>query len=504
MSPSTIDDLRSTGRALNHGDTRPVQYSHCDVLVVGAGPSGLMIAQALGRLGIQVRVIERRVQGSQYGNADGLQPRTLEIWKSYGMLSKIRAKGVCVRAMVAYETVSNGGGLSRLRPSSSIVVPCRYQYEIAASINDIEGTLRENADEAGVQVTQPCWPTSVHVAPDVDSALSVKGYPIKVVIEHPSNCCQYHTGRVRHQAQENNTNRYYNACTCNQDSEAQGRVEIVNAKYVIGADGASSWVRRSLGIDMEGEQTEDVWGVVDVLVDTDLPDYRFKCVIQAASGAIIIIPREGDKVRIYVQLSAEDSIPRDVDGELDKSNLEEGEIRQKILLNRIFIVGDACHTHSPKAGQGANASMGDSHNLGELLPSRPLVIEFNMNRGIGISYASSSLTVQPATAIGHIVPGERILSSPITRLADWADRNIHDLLISDGTFKMLVFPGDISSPQSKSRLSIFAKALSESISMKEIDSREGLRIDIYTIVRNDKAEVIWTDIPAFIARSWRR
>lgn len=59
MSPSAISD--TTSRAPNHNGTRPVQYSQCDVLVVGAGPSGLMIAQALGRLGIQARVVERRL-----------------------------------------------------------------------------------------------------------------------------------------------------------------------------------------------------------------------------------------------------------------------------------------------------------------------------------------------------------------------------------------------------------------------------------------------------------
>lgn len=59
MSPRSIVD--AIPGVSNSSGTRPVQYSHCDVLVVGAGPSGLMVAQALARLGIQVRVIERRL-----------------------------------------------------------------------------------------------------------------------------------------------------------------------------------------------------------------------------------------------------------------------------------------------------------------------------------------------------------------------------------------------------------------------------------------------------------
>ncbi|PPQ80743.1 hypothetical protein CVT25_001863 [Psilocybe cyanescens] len=591
MSPRSIVD--AIPGVSNSSGTRPVQYSHCDVLVVGAGPSGLMVAQALARLGIQVRVIERRLPGSQYGNADGLQPRTLEIWKTYGMLGKIRAKGACMRAMVAYETTASGEGLVRLRPASNVIVPCRYQYEITASINDIEGTLRENAEEAGVRITQPCWPTSLEVAHEIESASSVRTYAIKIAIEHPaSTICEHHVVKAQNAARANGANgangvgNPCKVCTCDQDAdETPTRVEIINASYAIGADGASSWaVERSSPFIVK---TEDVWGVVDVLVDTDLPDYRFKCVIQAVSGAIIIIPREGDKIRIYVQLSAGDSIPRDLDGKLDKSALQDEEIRQKILSkvaatfsykNRVFIAGDACHTHSPKAGQGANASMGDSHNLGKCqilrgpfaakltrnettawklayvlrgwanpsllqtyeaerrayaldliyfdreisqsleggpaaeyqscnnptysLGSRLLHKQNMFTSGMGISYASSSLTIQQATSIGRIVPGECILPSPITRLGDWFDLNIHDLLTSDGLFKVLVFPGNLFMPQSRSRLLTFANALSESIKSHNVEIR-GSRIDIYTIVRNNKEDVIWTDVPASITRSWR-
>ena len=55
---------------------------------------------------------------------------------------------------------------------------------------------------------------------------------------------------------------------------------------------------------MEGEQTEYVWGVIDFTPDTDFPDIRNKCVVHSNSGARMIIPREGDKVRLYIQLDS--------------------------------------------------------------------------------------------------------------------------------------------------------------------------------------------------------
>ena len=58
---------------------------------------------------------------------------------------------------------------------------------------------------------------------------------------------------------------------------------------------------------MEGEQTEDVWGVVDSTPDTDFPDIRSKCVIHSNNGSCMTIPREGDKVRLYVQLDSKNT-----------------------------------------------------------------------------------------------------------------------------------------------------------------------------------------------------
>lgn len=80
--------------------------------------------------------------------------------------------------------------------------------------------------------------------------------------------------------------------------------EIVKAKYVLGADGAHSWVRKQLGFTLQGDSTDYIWGVLDIVPITDFPDIRMRCAIHSASqGSIMVIPRENKLVRLYIQLT---------------------------------------------------------------------------------------------------------------------------------------------------------------------------------------------------------
>ncbi len=179
------------------------------------------------------------------------------------------------------------------------------------------------------------------------------------------------------------------------------RSETVKARYVVGCDGARSAVRQSLGRELRGDSANQAWGVMDVLAVTDFPDVRMKCLIQSShEGSILIIPREGGYLaRIYVELdklNADERVssrnitidrliaavqriirPYTIDVKevawwsvydigqrlCDKfDDVPEAEVASRVP--RVFIAGDACHTHSPKAGQGMNVSMQDAFNLG--------------------------------------------------------------------------------------------------------------------------------------------
>src|SRR5699024_3605909 len=170
----------------------------------------------------------------------------------------------------------------------------------------------------------------------------------------------------------------------------------IRTKDVVGADGARSNVRRSLGYRLRGDQANHAWGVMDIYADTDFPDVRKKCTIKSGIGrSILLIPREGGFLfRLYVDLGevaeddggairmtpVEDIIAQandimypysiDVKNVVWQSVYEVGhrvtdhfDYRDSKMTTsqdpRLFIVGDACHTHSAQAGQGMNVSMQD-------------------------------------------------------------------------------------------------------------------------------------------------
>ncbi|KAJ7170593.1 FAD binding domain-containing protein [Mycena crocata] len=513
--------------------------SYTDVLVIGAGPGGLMIAQALSKLGVQVKIIDRRGPNDKYGNADGLMSRTLEIFQSYGLFDRIAPRACPVHVMVGYETC--GEGIVRSVPCTNVVVPARYGYDFGVAPEIIEAVLRQSLKETGPHVSQLLTPSHINREP-------IDGF-VEVTLQ-----------RVPSSGDDKLSNGHFG-------SGAGG--ETVFAKFVIGADGAHSWVRHHLDIPMEGDQTEYFWGAADVSVETNFPDFRTKCVIQAATGAVIIIPREDDKIRVYVQFSPHEaargadgrlSIPMEVASSMVLEKARVGltpymiefkhvfwctvfTVSQMVASkysvdDRIFLLGDAVHTHSPKAGQGANAAIGDAHNLawkiahvlrnwatpsllhtyeverrryaqdliafdkviaesldgGTAADYQSLLHQQNMfTSGIGIHYRSSLTMDSDANlpqGATHLVAGYRLPPVGLERLADWRPHELQDLVPSNGLFKLFLFPGDLLSEDG---------VLSRSVATTDLMER----VQLYTILNSDKRVAMWNQVP-IILQNWKR
>ncbi|KAK3190627.1 hypothetical protein K4F52_003318 [Lecanicillium sp. MT-2017a] len=136
---------------------------------------------------------------------------------------------------------------------------------------------------------------------------------------------------------------------------------------------------------MVGDSSDKIWGVMDVYPRTDFPDIRRKSIIKSAAGSLLLIPREGDAmVRFYMELPAKHASEVSLQDLRERAQLifrpyhmefahvawwSAYSIGQRVAdgftkHSRAFLAGDACHTHSPKAGQGMNVSLQDGYNIG--------------------------------------------------------------------------------------------------------------------------------------------
>lgn len=236
---------------------------------------------------------------------------------------------------------------------------------------------------------------------DETKAEDPNAYPIEVILQHlkdnQSNPAQDQAtvdgaatsdGLFRSNMAADDTEELWSKA---HENGLAGTSEKIKAKYMIGCDGAHSWTRKQLGYKLEGEQTDFIWGVLDIVPVTDFPDIRMRCAIHSAnSGSVMVIPRENKLVRLYIQITTTEKgavIERSAIN--PKMILEAAQktmapyklnyeycdwwtayqIGQRVGSNfskneRIFLAGDAVHTHSPKAGQGMNVSMQDTYNLG--------------------------------------------------------------------------------------------------------------------------------------------
>jgi phenol 2-monooxygenase len=364
--------------AAGAGIDRPAELpDEVDVLIVGTGPAGMLAAAQLSQFpNVTTRIVERRPGRLAIGQADGIQARSVETFQAFGFAERIIAEAYAITEMAFWKP--------DVTDPSRIVRTARTPDD-PAGISEFPHLIVNQARVldyfAEFMANSP-----TRMKPDYGfefQGLEVAGegeYPVTVTLLHTSG-------------------------------PLEGRQRTVRAKYVVGADGARSKVRQAIGCTLAGDAANHAWGVMDALAVTDFPDIRTKCAIQSGSGgSILLIPREGGHLfRMYVDLGEVDP---DDNGAVRNTTIEEiiqkaNEILHPYTLDvrniawhsvyevghrltdrfddvlpedrgtrtpRVFITGDACHTHSAKAGQGMNVSMQDGFNiawkLGHVLEGR--------------------------------------------------------------------------------------------------------------------------------------
>ncbi|KAL4928643.1 FAD binding domain-containing protein [Aspergillus undulatus] len=482
------------------------------VLIAGSGSAGLSAATWLARYGIPCTTLERRSGPLKMGQADGVQCRTVEIFESFGLGEELLREAYHVLEVVfwaeaedadAYASGAstgnqnqggNGSGKGRITRSGRAVDTqpgLSHAPHVILNQARINGLMLEAMGRfsGGAQGIEYGWDVKgVEVKNDDGDE-----YPVKVTAE----------------------------------SVGDGEVKVFEAKYVLACDGAHSTVRKALGYNMIGDSTDAVWGVMDMVPRTDFPDIRKKASIRSKAGNLLIIPREGENdnlTRFYIELpggtNAKDVKLEDLQ-QAAKSILSQYEIgftetvwwsayaigqRHADFFHkdyRVFLAGDACHTHSPKAGQGMNVSLQDGYNIGWKLAhvlkglAPPSLLEtyvlerqkvaidlINFDRyfsklfstkgnaspaefqegfvkagkytaGLTAKYDQSPITTDLGLSDSlakNVVVGMRLPSSQVVRYCDSKPVQLATSLKSDGCWRVMVFPGDISVAQNKSRL----------------------------------------------------
>ncbi|PGH05138.1 hypothetical protein AJ79_06886 [Helicocarpus griseus UAMH5409] len=386
-----------------------VKESNVDVLIIGAGPAGYMAATWFARMGVDARIIDKRSTNIVTGQADGLQPRSLELLHSFGLGYHVKKEASVGYEACFYEPDEEGiirkvdtkpegvPGISR--HNGSVIHQGRIENWFAGAI--------EEFSQGSMRVERPILPESLQI--DASKLDSTGAYPVTIVLKKLSDESAS-PEQFGHKV-ENGLYCQFQGDQVAQAGEPAESKEIFHAKYVLGCDGAHSWVRKQLGIVHAGETTDDVWGVIDIVPITDFPDIRRRCSIHSKNdGSIMVIPREGDLVRLYIQLTevphepgangvSTSGNPEKAKDAGEKARADRSKITAEAILEaaqkifkpytlevaetrwftayqigqrianafqkdeRVFIAGDACHTHSPKAGQGMNVSMQDTYNL---------------------------------------------------------------------------------------------------------------------------------------------
>lgn len=492
----------ASAQALPWTDAAPAQV---DVLIVGSGPAGLTLAAQLAAFAdIQTCIVEQKDGPLQLGQADGIACRTMEMFEAFNFCERVLKEACWINEVTFWkpdeknpaEIVRHG----RVQDTEDGLSEFPHVVLNQARVHDFYLDFMRNSPSR----LQPHYSRRL-----LDVSIDPEGgeYPVTVRMERT-------------------------------DAAHAGLVETVKARYVVGCDGARSAVRKSIGRQLVGDSANQAWGVMDVLAVTNFPDIRFKSAVQSANGGnILVIPREGGYLfRLYVEmdkLGDEERVSsRNITIEqliataqriLHPYTLEVKEvpwwsvyeIGQRICdkyddvpaqdvgaqLPRVFIAGDACHTHSPKAGQGMNFSMQDTFNLGwklasvlrgqcapELLhtysaerqPAAQALIDFDrewakmfsdkpkqgaggeadggvdpkefqkyfvrhgrFTAGMGTHYTPSVITGADThqSLAGGFVIGTRFHSAPVVRITDAKPMHLGHVGKADGRWRLYAFAG---------------------------------------------------------------
>ncbi|MBV9844008.1 MAG: FAD-binding protein [Kutzneria sp.] len=298
------------------------------VLVVGAGPVGLLCA-FLGRLhGLNVLIVDKSSGPTVVGRADALNARSQQLLEIVDVHAELYPHGKAVNTSSVW---ADGKFVSRQSTWWEELQGCFHKHFLMLGQSNIEALLVRKLAELDSPVRRD---TSV------------------VAVEAVDGGCR----------------------------STLSTGEVIESRFVIGADGSRSLVRTAFGIPFEITRPEIIWAVLDAVVDTDFPKVPDIIVFQAETSDVAWIPRERDLDRFYIRMDVKEFTLDDVVARINRAmhphkltlrevdwfsqfSVKESVAERFSLDDKVFLAGDAAHIHSVNGGQGLNTGLSDAFNL---------------------------------------------------------------------------------------------------------------------------------------------
>ena len=301
------------------------------VLMVGAGPVGLVLACELARRGTRIRLIDKRAEPTDESRAILVHARSLELMERIGVVEELIATGVHTTAM---ELHADGQTIGELKLDT---VESPFPFSLSTAQTETERVLTERLDALGVSV---------------DRGVELVGF-------------EQDEDQVRARLRR-----------------ADGREETVGASFLAGTDGSHSTVREFAGTKLEGSfKGGERFLLGDVEARCTLHRDSMHSYFSAGAGPLLVFPMRGDRLRVIAQIDPNADVAMTTEAVQQVCDERAGGIEvtsshwitifeihhaqvPSYRFGRAFLAGDAAHIHSPAGGQGMNTGMQDSLNLG--------------------------------------------------------------------------------------------------------------------------------------------